>query len=229
VALEDDPKAQREAYLMAQQAKAKAESGGVAFKPSGSASAAQLGGKLLGLHLLLWSGLAMALGAAAISSEVRSVGDSVLCWGLARWQYVLGKMISRAVVAGGLVVGLTLPTLWVFTSRTHVDLVWVSAIKTTFLVALVLMAMTIIGVAIGSWFRSSIRAVGLACVAWFGAGLLAMFLGGPAYSPTSFASQFPSLLAGVDPLVSSSLPTATALVALIIGSVSTFHFWGVDL
>jgi len=201
----------------------------LAATPSVPGSASQLGGKLLGMHVLVWIVLAIALGASAISAEFASVGESVLCWGVARWQYFLGKAAARSLAAMTLVVVLSLPMLLVFNAKSSGDLAFWPAIMTTLLCAAVVGCVTAIGVAAGAWFRTSMRAIGVSVIAVLIVGIGCVFLAPPAYSPTEFVHTLPYALRGVEVAAPSSLLSFVAYSASAIGVVSLGKFIWADL
>jgi hypothetical protein len=192
-------------------------------------TASQLGGKLLGMHLLVWIGLAMALGASAISSEFASIGESVMCWGVSRWQYFLGKIAARSTAAMTLVVLLTLPMLLVFNAKATGDLSFWPSIVTTLVCAAVVGCVVAAGVSVGTWFRSSMRAVAVAVVGMLVVGAGCAFLAPPAYSPTAFVASIPFGLRGVELAATSSLLSLTAWTAGGLAVVSLGKFVWADL
>ena len=201
----------------------------LAATPSVPGSASQLGGKLLGMHILVWIVLAIALGASAISAEFASVGESVLCWGVARWQYFLGKTAARSLAAMTLVVVLSLPMLLVFNAKASGDLAFWPSIMTTLACAGVVGCVTAIGVAAGAWFRTSMRAIGVSVIAVLIVGIGCVFLAPPAYSPTEFVHGLPYGLRGVEIAAPSSLLSFAAYSASAIGFVSLGKFVWADL
>lgn len=184
-----------------------------------SGSASQLGGKLLGMHLLVWIALAMTLGASAISSEVVSIGESVMCWGVARWQYYIGKMASRSFAAMILVVCLTLPMLLIFNAKAGADLAFWPSIKATIECAAIVGCVVAAGVASGAWFRTSMRAVPVSLLALFFFGIVCTYLAPVAYSPLAYVANIPYALRGVETAGEFS---ALSLAAWTAGSFATF-------
>jgi hypothetical protein len=197
--------------------------------PTALGSASQLGGKLLGMHILIWIALAMALGASAISSEAVSVGESVMCWGVSRWQYFIGKIAARSFAAMTLIVVLSLPTLLVFNSKAGGDLAFWASIKTTLEVAGIVGCVVAAGVAAGAWFRTSMRAVAVSVVALFFFGVICTFLAPVSYSPMAYVSNLPYALRGTETALESSALSLAAWTAGGLGIVSMGKFMWADL
>jgi hypothetical protein len=196
---------------------------------AGSASASQLGAKLLGMHLLVWIGLAVSLGASTISSEFASIGESVMCWGVARWQYFLGKLAARAFASMVLVVVVTLPMLLVFNAKANADLAFWPSIQTTLFAACVVGCVAAMGVSIGVWFRSSMRAVGVSIISLFVVGAICTFLAPVAYSPMAMVENLPSALRGVEGAATNSVLSFSSWGAGGLAVVSLGKFMWTDL
>jgi hypothetical protein len=197
--------------------------------PTVPGSASHLGGKLLGMHLLVWIGFAMALGATAISVEFASIGESVMCWGVARWQYFVGKLAARTTAAFLLVMLLTLPMLYLFNAKTRGDVAFWPSIQTTFTCACLVACVVAAGVAVGTWFRTSMRAVGFSLMALVLFGGACAFIAPIAYSPTAFVETIPGLLRGAEPSTPSSALTMMAYTAGGLSVVSLGKFMLADL
>lgn len=197
--------------------------------PTAVGSASQLGGKLLGMHILIWIAFAVALGASAISSEAVSIGESVMCWGVARWQYFIGKIAARSFAAMTLIVVLALPTLLVFNSKAGADLAFWPSIKTTLEVAAIVGCVVAAGVAAGAWFRTSMRAVAVSVMVLFFFGAICTFLTPVAYSPMAYVSNLPYALRGVETTTESSALSLAAWTAGGFGLVSLGKFMWADL
>ena len=197
--------------------------------PTVAGSASQLGGKLLGMHLLVWIGFALTLGACAISTEFASIGESVMCWGVARWQYFLGKLVARGTAAFLLVMVFTLPMLFAFNSKAVGDLAFWPSIKTTFWCACVVSCVVATGVAAGVWFRTSMRAVAVSLMALvlFGGGCY--FFAPTAYSPFEFVGTIPAALQGIEFKTPNETPTFVAYFAGGLCVVSLGKFMWADL
>lgn len=197
--------------------------------PAVPGSASHLGGKLLGMHLLVWIGFAMALGATAISVEFASIGESVMCWGVARWQYFVGKLAARTTAAFLLVMLLTLPMLYLFNAKTRGDVAFWPSIQTTFTCACLVACVVAAGVSVGTWFRTSMRAVGFSLMALVLFGGACAFVAPVAYSPTAFVEMLPGLLRGAEPSTPSSALTMMAYTAGGLSVVSLGKFMLADL
>jgi hypothetical protein len=191
--------------------------------------ASQLGGKLLSMHLLVWIALAVILGASAISSEFASIGESVLCWGVARWQYFLGKLAARCAAAMTLVVVLTLPMLFVFNARAGADLAWWPAVCTTLNCAAVVGCVVALAVSLGVWCRTSMRAVGVSLISLMFVGLICTFLAPPAYSPLDLAQSFQASLRGVELAYPNYVLNFFAYTAGAVSVLSFGKFMWADL
>ncbi|HVJ82969.1 MAG TPA: hypothetical protein VNC50_18010, partial [Planctomycetia bacterium] len=195
----------------------------------GEITASTLGGKLLGMHLLLWSALAVALGACAVAAELSIVPDAVLCWGVSRWQYFLGKCTARSLAAATLYAVVGGAMLILFAGRTLNDLAFFAAVKTLFWGALLMAALTLIGVAIGAWCRNPMTAVAVSVILVGGLGVGATLLAGDAYSPLALANHLDVALRGGVVTAGSGIYTVAFSLAAGLLAVSAVRFAYVDL
>jgi hypothetical protein len=179
-------------------------------------SAAEIGAAAISRHLFMFGCLALAFGACAISAEIAVAGDSVLCWGVARWQYFLGKCLARAIAAMMLFLFTTAPMLWLFGQRADADIEFGGAL-------------VVIGVALGAWFRSVAPAVTVGVLGFAVLRFAAQWHWGheAAWSPSMmYASLKPALL-GQE--FASTLPRLLCIAAAGWAAISAVRFRFVDL
>ncbi|MFO0949098.1 MAG: hypothetical protein U1D30_24835 [Planctomycetota bacterium] len=169
--------------------------GAVEAAPSPTAS--QLAGKLLRVHLLLWTSFVIALGASSISGEADSAPESILCRGISRWEYYLGKCFSRMLAVVGLFLLLTVPAIGVSCLRLENDLTWLGVWRSVSTVAMVLAGIAAISVAGSSWFRNPLAGVAVLWMLLYGLGIVTAVLDIEALSPLSMVEQLPDMLRGI--------------------------------
>jgi hypothetical protein len=197
--------------------------------PVGSNSVTQLGGKLLALQLLFLVALTAVVGAAAVSNDAPIIGDAILCWGVARWQYIVGKLTARVAVTVGLLFVVALPAFWLFATRAKTDTQFYAALGAVAACGMVLGSAAVVGVCAGVWFRTPIRASIAALAVVMGVGVLATVIGAPEFSPTVMAGYFPHALAGDPDGVHSRLPLASVGFGALVAAASTVKFLWADL
>lgn len=160
-------------------------------------SASQLAGKLLRVHLLLWSTFVIALGASSISGEVDSAAESILCRGISRWEYYLGKCFSRMFAVVGLFLVLSVPAIGISCLRLHNDLTFPGVFRGVSTVAMVLAGIAAISVAGSSWFRNPLAGVAVLWMLLYGLGIVTAVLDIDDYSPLAMVEQLPDMLRGL--------------------------------
>lgn len=189
-------------------------------------TASQLAAKLLRVHLLLWASFVIALGATAISGDADSAPESILCRGVGRWQYFLGKSAARITAVVALLVVLTLPAIVVGALRMPNDLTAGGVMRGIWTVALTLGALTALSVAGSSWFKNPLVGTALVWMTLYGAGIVAAVLEVTPVSPLVLVETLPDLLRGSEPMLHAQLPvflTSAALAATLV-SMTAYSF-----
>lgn len=132
--------------------------------------ASLLVGELLQFGVLVGSTVVIVLSAGAISGERDSIADAVLCRGVSRWQYFMGKWHSRLLsVVGGmflvclLVVGVCFVLL-------QSDLTVLGCMLAFGLVAAMFAVVVTSGVALSAIVDSSVLGIALLWIGIYGAG-----------------------------------------------------------
>lgn len=193
----------------------------------GTMTAGQLAGRLLVAQFLFFASFAIALGASALAGEADIAADAILCRGVSRLQYYLGKVVARVIAVELIFLLLMLPTLWLAGIRHANDMSWASAYASLKLVGGALAALTVIAVAGSAWFSSALPAVGVVWMVLYGIGIVAMILDFHALSPVVIADRLPAMLqGGVSAATGSLMPSvllyaALGLTVLSLGYYST--------
>lgn len=188
-------------------------------------TAAEFGGWIIRWNLLAFATFAIALGATAISSEQELLADAILCRGVARWQYFVGKCASRSMMAALLFILLATPTLGLACLRMHNDLSWKGSVEAVVAVAGVFAAITALSVAGGAWFKHAIVAVAVMWMSVYGTGILIAILDIGDLSPFSFCDRCTYLLRGyIENLPPHKLPNWTTIAACGMGCLSFGFF-----
>ena len=187
-------------------------------------TAADFGGRLLRMHLLVWSLCVLALGASAVSSESEEVGATVLCRGVSRWQYYVGKCVARSLTVAAVFLAATLLPLALATVRLPNDLTAAGTVHGLTRVGGLLVLLAVVGVAGGVWFRNALLAVACCWMAVYGAGLVATILDVEPLSPLSLAARLPLWLQGTLDLPQHSLILVLAVAAAVATVASATCF-----
>jgi ABC-type transport system involved in multi-copper enzyme maturation permease subunit len=204
-------------------ASSSADSSAKTAPPAPTASA--LATHVLSLQLVLLAGFTIALGATAISQEADIAADAILCRGVARWQYYLGKAISRTAIAGAVFFLMAVVPIAIAALRFNNDLSFAGVIDAVVAGAVVHMGLCAIGVATGAWFRSPLVAVAVAWMALFGSGIVASALEIPAVSPALFLERLSIIVQAPDAAGGGVvLPKAVTLVAMATTAASLLGF-----
>lgn len=150
-----------------------------------SQTASDLAAKSLRLHLILCSGLVILLCAGSIPGESIYAAESILCRGVSRWQYYLGKIASRTLVSVVTFLLLSAPVIALSAARLENDLDWNGVLFALKVGAYFVAGVALVSVAGGAWFQSPLIASAIVAMSLYGAAIIVS------------AFQLPSLSVGV--------------------------------
>lgn len=151
--------------------------------------ASELLGEALRVHLLLLAGLIVALAAGAVPAESEHLGDSILCRGVSRRQYLFAKSLSRSLLVAAAFVATTAPVALLAAFRLENDLSLRGATSALLDASLALAGLAALAVALGSWFRHPLPAVAIAAAAVYVCGATAAAMDLTMLSPLSFVDS----------------------------------------
>ena len=195
-----------------------------------SPSAAVFAGRVMRYHLLLWASFVIALGASAIASEADIAPEAILCRGISRWQYYLGKCSARTLMVVGLYLLLSALAVGLGALRLHNDMSWAGLVQTLKLGALTLAALAALSVAGSVWFRSPLIAFAVVWMCLYGVGIVTAILEIPSLSPITLADRFPLLLqASESALPPHHLLPVLGIAAILATAVSLVSFCTKDV
>ncbi|GEM_PF-771894 len=189
-----------------------------------TSGAAHTLGELMKLYVLAWVTFVIVLSAGSISSELGVVADSILSRGISRWQYFLGKWLSRLAAVLGVFLVVMTPTtlfLWVEGGPARPAVVQTSdapiqavphdlpgeltaapplslpglGFAVGRVAALLALAVTC-GVASSALFSSTVVAIAVAWVSLYGTGLALWLLNVRLLSPSRLVGDLPAVAAG---------------------------------
>ncbi|MBX9656187.1 ABC transporter permease [bacterium] len=191
----------------------------------GAPRASLMAAKAIRLHLFLWATLVIALAGSSIAGESETVGESILCRGISRWQYYLGKVFSRVTLTVVSFIILTLSAVLLSLAKCHNDLSFWGLFEALFKGSLFLGAVAAISVAGSSWFRNSLLAVAVAWMVVYGFGIVVSLLQIDRYSPVRFIEWIISQPKGSSPLLTATgLLTILGYGALVANIISLIGF-----
>lgn len=177
---------------------------------------------------IIWGSitLVIVLTASAISGESDTFGDSVLCRGISRTQYFLGKWHSRLVIVLGTYFALTLLTLVAAILLLHSETLSISGCFAAMVVVGALLTMIVTcSVTVSALSGSTIMAITLVWMALYGVGFLLSFLPNEYPSPDRALQSLPHILRGEfewHPI--SRIASGALSVSLIMAVIGIFGF-----
>lgn len=184
-------------------------------------SAAQFGAKLLRCHLLIWATFVIALGASSIASEADIAPDAILCRGVSRWQYFLGKWLARVLVVVVLFVALTMPAIALSSLRLANDLSLGGVTRAVRDMALLLAALAALGVAASIWFKNPLVCVAVVWMCLYGAGIVFAILEIRDLSPLVLIERSLQLMRGAGDTLPPHQLLPFALVAATLATLTS--------
>lgn len=198
--------------------------GGIPGSLSGP-SAADFVATLLRVQWFLCASFVIALGTSAIAGEAGIAADAILCRGVSRWEYFVGKLAARSAAVFAVYLALTIPAIALCLIRLYNDLSFVGLLQTLGLVAGLLASITALSVAASAWSSSSLVVFGVVWVATYGIGIALAVMQVPTLNPIELTDAFPDLLRGQQPyLAPHRLPGYLALTAVAITAASLVGF-----
>lgn len=192
-------------------------------------SAAQYGSKLIGNQLLLWTTFVLALGVSGIAGEAEFVADAILCRGISRWQYFIGKCVSRISVAVGLYLLLTVPAVLLATFKMTNDLTANGLMTGLGIGAGLTAAIALFAVAGGVWFRHPPIGFAVLWMTVYGIGIVTSILKMSDLSPVVWVERLGDILRGVSNIPPHHLPMLIVCLSLSAAGVSIISFCTRDL
>lgn len=175
-----------------------------------SEKASDLASKALRAQLILCTGFVILLCAGSIPGESDYAAESILCRGVNRWQYYLGKLASRTVVSVAGFLLMVTPVIALSAVRLENDLDWNGTVLGLKIGALFIAAVALLSVAGGAWFPSPLLASAVMALLVYGAAVVAGALEIPSLSAALLCDQLSEFLREAPVLT----PTVAALSAL---------------
>jgi ABC-type transport system involved in multi-copper enzyme maturation permease subunit len=170
--------------------------------------------------------LIIVLTAGSISAERGTMADSVLCRGISRHQYFLGKWHARLVAVLGTFFGLAVLVLcasYFLLPDEHLSLVGCLAALLT-VAALLTMVITC-GVTISAISNSTLLSVAILWLVLYGTGFMLSLLPAHIPSPDRALNNLPHILRGqYDWPTVGRLWWGASLTSLCVAAVGMFHF-----
>jgi hypothetical protein len=188
----------------------------------GAMTASMFGGALLRWHFLWWTTMVIMVAATAIPAEADFAADAILCRGIARWQYYLGKCAARIVVVVGVYVVLTVGPLGISVFQHVNDLTLTGLLRAVWLGVAFFASIAAIAVAGSIWFRNPTLAGAVVWMFAYGVGIVTTLLEIEALSPVLLVERFGDVLRAAPgnsatPLIVVTAAGATA--ASVLGVV----------
>ena len=170
--------------------------------------------------------LIIVLTAGSISSERGTMADSVLCRGISRYQYFLGKWHARlAVVLGTFFVLAVLVLVSSFFLLHDDQLSLIGSLVALLTVAALLMMVITCGVTISAISNSTLLSVTVLWLVLYGTGFVLSLLPVHIPSPDRALNNLPNILRGqYDWATVGRLWWGAGLTSLCIAAVGMFHF-----
>ncbi|WP_145262813.1 hypothetical protein [Planctomycetes bacterium Pan216] len=192
---------------------------------TGAMTTAHFAARLLTYHILLWAGFAIALGASSLPSESHLLGDAILCRGISRWHYFVGKCAARTSAVLILFGLLTVPAIALAAVRFPNDIAWSGVGVSLFLVGTLMAGLTLVSASAGVWFRSPLMSVAAALMVLYGFGIVVTSLEIESLSPLVLAYHLPEILRGSTEALASHHLVPTLLIGAgvsLLGSLMCF-------
>jgi ABC-type transport system involved in multi-copper enzyme maturation permease subunit len=170
--------------------------------------------------------LIIILTAGSISAERGTMADSVLCRGISRYQYFLGKWHSRLVTVLGTFFTLAAVVLvGSFFLLRDENLSPVGGVVALLTVAALLMMVVTCGVTISAISNSTLLSVAVLWLVLYGTGFVLALLPDSYPSPDRALHNLPEILRGqYDWETVGRLLWGAGLTSLIVAAVGMFHF-----
>lgn len=140
--------------------------------------------------------VAAVFGAGAITQDIDVAADSILTRGVTRYDYVAAKLLSRASVVATVHVTATLPMVFLARRAGLDDATTGGLIMSSVLTGVLLVFLTVLGVAAGTVLRNLAIAAVAIMVAFFSEGLIFDFLDLTFLSPTRVIGELPETIRG---------------------------------
>jgi ABC-2 type transport system permease protein len=177
---------------------------------------------------IIWGSVTIiiVLTASAISGENETFGDSVLCRGISRTQYFLGKWHSRLVVVLATYFVLTCVTLLAAIMLLHNEtLSIVGCFAAMTVVAALLVMIVTCSVTVSALSNSTVVAITLVWMAMYGVGFLLSLMPSEYPSPDRALQNLPHILRGeIDWHIISRIASGALSVSLLMGVVGIVGF-----
>jgi ABC-2 type transport system permease protein len=180
------------------------------------------------LRWVLWGSatLIIVLAAGTICSERGNIADAVLCRGISRYQYFLGKWHARlfAVLAMFfLLAGITISAAAVLLHGEHLHLV--GCIVALSIVATILVLVISCGVSISALASNTVVSIAIVWLLLYGGGFLLSFLPERYPSPDRVLRNLPNILRGMyDGQAILRLIGGTLAVSCFVAFVGMINF-----
>jgi ABC-type transport system involved in multi-copper enzyme maturation permease subunit len=175
--------------------------------------------------------LIIMLTAGSISSERDTMADSVLCRGISRHQFFLGKWHARLAAVLGtffLLAILLLIASYFLLHDQHLS--FMGSVVALLTVAALLMIVITCGVTVSAFSSSTLLSVTVLWVVLYGAGFVLSLLPAHVPSPDRVLKDLPNILRGhYDWATLGRLWWGAGLMSLTIGGLGMFHFSRCDV
>jgi ABC-type transport system involved in multi-copper enzyme maturation permease subunit len=169
--------------------------------------------------------LIIILTAGSISGERSNMADSVLCRGISRYQYFLGKWHARlfTVLVTFLLLGLiALVGSFVLLEQ---DLRFTGSIVALLMVSGLLAVVTTCGVTISAITNSTVLGISILWMVLYGTGFLLALLPKTVPSPDRALAHLPNILQGMYNLqLLGQFLGWSALISCVVASIGMFYF-----
>jgi ABC-2 type transport system permease protein len=177
---------------------------------------------------IIWGSvtLIIVLTASAISGERDTFGDAVLCRGISRTQYFLGKWHSRLIVVLGTYFVLTFATLLAAILMLHNETLSIlGCVAAMAVVASILVMIVTCSLTVSALSNTTVVAITLVWMALYGVGFLLSLLPSEYPSPDRALQSLPHVLRGtIDWHVISRIVSGALSISLLMGVVGIVGF-----
>jgi hypothetical protein len=191
-------------------------------EPLGGPLASTLAAKVLRLHLVVWMSLMIVFAGSTMASEADSVASSVLCRGVSRWQYYLGKVIGRVGLTVGAFLILTIPIFLISLLKCHNDLSLEGTVRALTRGSLLVAGVAALSVAGSSWFRHPLLSVAVAWMVVYGAAIVVSLLRIEPLSPIRFIESVITLPRHPETALSAAKLLSTLGLAALVANIVSF-------
>jgi hypothetical protein len=159
-------------------------------------NASMLVGELLQYTLIIGSALVVLLCAGAISSERGTLADSVLCRGVSRYQYFLGKLHGRMTTVLGSFLAFCVAILTVAVFLLKSDMSLLGCVLAVGVVGAVLLVIVSCGVAVSALVTHTVLGIALLWIAVYSTGLALTLVPLGDFSLMKLMKTLPAVLRG---------------------------------